>query len=114
MSYEESFGYLTGTHIRDKDGVSSSLVVCQMAAYWKKRGYTLAGALEELYKKHGYYIDDQSAFVFEGASGARKISSMMERFRPEREDAFSDVGKIAQLLAYSHSIEPVSYTHLAV
>ncbi len=105
MSYEESFGYLTGTHIRDKDGVSSSLVVCQMAAYWKKRGYTLAGALEELYKKHGYYIDDQSSFVFEGASGARKISSLMERFRSEREEAFSDVGKIAQLLDYSNSIE---------
>ena len=105
MAYEESFGYLVGTHIRDKDGVSAALVVCRMASYWKKRGYTLAGALEELFKKYGYYIDDQSAFVFEGAAGAEKIAGIMTRIRESRETVFSEIGEVTELLDYSLGID---------
>lgn len=105
MAYEESFGYLAGTHIRDKDGVSASLIVCQMAAYWKKRGYTLTEAMEMLYEKHGYYVDRQSSFVFEGAAGAKKIEALMERFRAERGEAFKARGKVDRLIDYSDGIE---------
>ena len=105
MAYEESFGYLAGTHIRDKDGVSSSLLVCQMAAYWKQKGCTLIDALEQLYQKHGYYIDDQSSFVFEGEAGAQKIASLMEWFREKREDALCDAADVESMMDYSEGID---------
>ena len=105
MAYEESFGYLAGTHIRDKDGVSSSLLVCQMAAYWKQKGCTLIDALEQLYQKHGYYIDDQSSFVFEGEEGAQKIASLMETLRKDGREVFSELGKIAVFKDYSRGID---------
>lgn len=105
MAYEESFGYLGGTHIRDKDGVSASLLVCQMAAYWKEKGFTLVDALEELFRLHGYYIDDQSSFVFEGAEGAKKIRDIMESLRGGGYDVFSEIGcRVRELQDYSKGV----------
>lgn len=105
MAYEESFGYLTGTHIRDKDGISTALVVCRMAAYWKKKGATLIDALEELYGIYGYHIDDQSSFVKKGEEGARKISSVMERLRKDRGKTFDGIADVRRMLDYSEGIE---------
>ena len=81
MAYEESYGYLAGTHIRDKDGISTSMLMCQMAAYWKAQGKTLIDVLDMLYEKHGHYIDEQISFVLEGAAGAERIAAIMERLR---------------------------------
>ncbi len=108
MAYEESYGYLTGTHIRDKDGISSSLVMCQMAAYWKQRGKTLIDVLEDLFGEYGYYIDDQLSFVFEGAAGAEKIASIMKRFRSEGESVFADICELEELRDYSKGAEGIS------
>lgn len=108
MAYEESYGYLTGTHIRDKDGISSSLVMCQMAAYWKQQGKTLIDVLEDLFAEHGYYIDDQLSFVFEGAAGADRIASIMKRFRSEGESVFADICELAELRDYSRGAEGVA------
>lgn len=105
MTYEESFGYLVGTHIRDKDGVSASLAICRMAAYWKEKGYILTEVLEELFKTHGYYIDDQDSFVFEGAAGAEKIADIMTELRARKEMAFSEIGEIRELLDYSKGVD---------
>ena len=108
MAYEESYGYLTGTHIRDKDGISSSLVMCQMAAYWKQQGKTLIDVLEALFAEYGYYIDDQLSFVFEGAAGADRIASIMKRFRSEGESVFADICELAELRDYSRGAKGVA------
>lgn len=81
LGYEESYGYLPGTHARDKDGVSTALVICRMAAYYKAQGLKLTDVLEKLYSQAGYWLDRQESFVFEGAVGDEKMRSIMARFR---------------------------------
>lgn len=105
MGYEESYGYLPGTHARDKDGVSAALVICQMAAYWKAQGKTLTEALDGLYEKHGYWIDKQQSFTFEGSAGVGKMSSIMEEFRNKGKEVFSGAGKVEVFLDYSKGID---------
>jgi len=105
MGYEESYGYLPGEHARDKDGVSSALVICQMAAYWKSQGKTLTEALEELYKKHGYWIDRQQSFTFEGSAGVEKMAAIMDTFRSKGADVFESVWDVEEFLDYSKGID---------
>ncbi len=81
MGFEESYGYLIGTHARDKDAVAASLMVCEMAAYYKNKGMTLADALDEIYKEFGYYTNDLYNFAFEGASGMVKMKEIMSETR---------------------------------
>lgn len=81
MGFEEAYGYLIGTHARDKDGVSAALMVCEMAAYYKGKGMTLADALNGIYKEFGYYTNDLYNFVFEGASGMVKMKEIMSETR---------------------------------
>lgn len=91
FGYEESYGYLIGTHARDKDAVVSSVVIAEMAAYWKARGKTLADTLNDLYATYGYYLDELDSFTFEGLAGMEKIRSLMERFRTKGKKIFPDV-----------------------
>lgn len=105
MGYEESYGYLPGFHARDKDGVSSTLVACQMAAYWKSQGKSLMDALAELYEKHGHWIDEQESFVFEGSAGADKITKMMIDFRSKGAALFENDAKVTELFDYSEGID---------
>ena len=81
MGFEESYGYLIGTHARDKDGVAASLMICEMAAYYKNKGMSLADALDEIYKEFGYYTNDLYNFAFEGASGMVKMKEIMSETR---------------------------------
>lgn len=81
MGFEESYGYLIGTHARDKDGVAASLMVCEMAAYYKEKGMSLADALDEIYKEFGYYTNDLYNLPFEGASGMVKMKEIMSETR---------------------------------
>lgn len=96
MGFEESYGYLVGTHARDKDGVSASLAVCEAAAYYKKRGKTLVDALEDIYAEFGFYVNKSYNFVFEGASGTERMKEIMDgaRRNPPREFAGFGVEKI--------------------
>lgn len=105
MAYEESYGYLVGTHIRDKDGISAALLMCQMAAFWKTRGMTLIDVLEKMYLEYGHYIDDQESFVFEGAAGADRIAAIMKKLRSEGESAFDGVAKTRELIDYSRGAD---------
>lgn len=105
MGYEESYGYLPGIHARDKDGVSATLVICQMAAYWKSQGKNLVEALEGLYKEHGYWIDRQQSFTFEGSAGVDKMVSIMETFRAKGAGTFDGLGNVDQFLDYSKGID---------
>ncbi len=81
FGYEESIGYVTGTFVRDKDGVSSAMLLCEAAAYYKKQGKTLLDVLNELYKKYGYYREKQISLVLEGVEGKSRIDRMMVEYR---------------------------------
>lgn len=81
IGYEESYGYLVGTHARDKDAVVSSMLICQMAAWYKNQGKTLVDGLNEIYDEYGYYLDYLDSFVLKGKDGAEKIQSLMVTFR---------------------------------
>ncbi len=81
IGYEESYGYLVGTHARDKDAVVASMLICQMAAWYKNQGKTLVDGLNELYDEFGYYLDTQDSFTLKGQDGAEKIKQFMITFR---------------------------------
>ncbi len=112
MGYEESYGYLTGFHARDKDGVSAALAVCRMAAYYKSKGMTLTDAMDELYRRHGYWMDRQESFVFEGESGEKKIKDIMVMLREKEHDMFTDAGKVTEVLDFSKGLDGLPPTNL--
>lgn len=94
IGYEESYGYLVGTHARDKDAVVSSMLICQMAAWYKNQGKTLVEALNDIYSEYGYYLDALDSFVLKGKDGAEKIQHLMTVFRSEGAAMFDGVKKI--------------------
>ncbi len=82
FGFEESYGYLAGTYVRDKDAVVTSMLICEMAAYYKKtQGKNLYEVLQDIYKKYGYYKNKTLSFEFEGASGMENMSKIMQSFR---------------------------------
>ena len=89
LGFEESYGYLAGSYVRDKDAVVASMLICEMAAYYKKQGLDLVEVLENLYKKHGYYFASQKSYTYEGESGMNKISAIMDNFRTEPPKTFA-------------------------
>ena len=88
FGYEESIGCAPGEQVRDKDGVCCAMLVSEMAAYYKKKGMTLQQALEELYRKYGYFREAQVSLVREGAAGAAQIGRIMDAFRGEKPTTF--------------------------
>lgn len=94
IGYEESYGYLVGTHARDKDAVVSSMLICQMAAWYKSQGKTLIDGLNEIYDEYGYFLDSLDSFVLKGKDGAEKIQSLMTYFREKGTDLFDGVKEI--------------------
>lgn len=91
MGYEESYGYLVGTHARDKDAVVASMLICEMTAYHKNNGKTLVDALEEIYKEYGYYLDALNSFVLQGIDGVQKMNAVLDALRARGASAFPDV-----------------------
>lgn len=81
MGFEESYGYLAGTHARDKDAVVASMLICEMAAYYKSKGLSLAQVMDGLYDEFGYYFNTVSSYTFEGASGMEKMANIMDTLR---------------------------------
>lgn len=83
FGFEESYGYLAGSYVRDKDAVNASMLICEMAAYYKKSGRTLVDRLNELYEKYGYYKNDLLEFIFEGAAGMEMMNGIMSALRED-------------------------------
>lgn len=81
FGFEESYGYLSGTHVRDKDAVNASMLCCEMTAWYKTQGMTLAQAMDTIYRKHGFFRNDLACFTFEGADGMKKMASIMNALR---------------------------------
>lgn len=94
IGYEESYGYLVGSHARDKDAVVSSMLACQMAAYYFNQGKTLIDALDDIYAEYGYYLDSLDTFVLKGIEGAHKIQSLMTEFRENGSKFFDGIKEI--------------------
>lgn len=81
FGFEESYGYLSGTYVRDKDAVVASMLVCEMAAYYKKQGKSLAKVIDSLYDEFGYYLNQTYSYEFSGAAGMQKMADMMSEVR---------------------------------
>ncbi len=101
IGYEESYGYLAGTHARDKDAVVSSLLICEMAAEYKAQNKTLLDRMAELYSQYGYYRDAMDSFTLKGKDGLEQIGNMMVTLRQQG----SPFATTAQVIDYA---EPVA------
>lgn len=94
IGYEESYGYLVGTHARDKDAVVSSMLICQMASWYKNQGKTLVNGLNEIYDEYGYFLDYLDSFVLKGKDGAEKIQNLMTSFRNKGTALFDGIEEV--------------------
>jgi phosphoglucomutase len=81
FGFEESYGYLSGSYVRDKDGVDAAFLICEMFAYYASDGISLLEKLDELYRKHGYCLDTQHSYEFDGSRGFQKMQRIMTTFR---------------------------------
>ena len=100
FGFEESYGYLSGTYVRDKDAVVASMLVCEMAAYYKKQGKSLAEVIDGLYEEFGYYLNQTYSFEFDGAAGMQKMADIMTAVRDNipKSIAGYDVVKVSDYL----------------
>ena len=106
FGYEESIGCAPGEAVRDKDGVCCAMLVAEMAAYYKKKGMTIPDALEALYRKYGYFSEDQVSLVREGAEGAALIGRIMDAFRDGKPQAFGPF-KVEKTTDYINGYEDI-------
>ncbi|WP_315168881.1 phospho-sugar mutase [Metaclostridioides mangenotii] len=104
IGYEESYGYLMGTHARDKDAVVASLIICEMAAYYLSKGMSLYDALKDTYDKFGYYKEGLKSYTLKGLDGVKKIEEIMNYFRNNDINSFQDI-KIDKFNDYNEGIE---------
>lgn len=103
FGFEESYGYLTGSYVRDKDAVDASFMICEMFAYYKTRGISLLDRLEALYKQFGYCLNTLYSYEFAGSAGFTKMKELMEEFRGE----IKEIGgrRVLQCLDYNAGLE---------
>lgn len=102
FGYEESIGYNVGSYLRDKDGVAATLILAEMAGYYKKIGKTLIDVLNELYETYGYYRENTISIVLEGIEGQERIKRMMTQYRKKSLDAIGN-SKLAEITDYDSS-----------
>lgn len=97
LGFEESYGYLAGSHARDKDAVVASMLICEMAAYYKLQNKTLIDVMNDIYSEFGMCLNNVESFTFEGASGMEKMAQIMETLRtnPPKQIAGLDVLSVA-------------------
>lgn len=101
FGYEESYGYLAGTHARDKDAVVACLLICEMTAKLKEEGKTLVDRINEIYDEFGYYRDNLDSFVLKGKDGLKQIELMMQKLR----DGNALFDNIKQTIDYSKPVQ---------
>lgn len=103
FGFEESYGYLSGTYVRDKDAVNGVLLICEMFAYYKAKGISLLDKLEELYQTYGYCLNSLHSYSFEGSTGFKKMQEIMQKFR-QLASTFGDY-RLIGCLDYLHGID---------
>ncbi len=94
IGYEESYGYLVGTHARDKDAVVASMLICEMACYYKNQGKTLVDVMEEIYKTYGYFLDKLDSYTLKGIDGVERIRAIMKEMRAKGKDLLPGIAKV--------------------
>lgn len=102
FGFEESYGYLSGSYVRDKDGVNAAYLICEMFSYYKTQGIGLLDKLTELYNEYGYCLNTLHSFEFEGAAGFTKMQDIMSEFHK----GFEEIGgkKVIKTLDYSKGL----------
>ncbi|MGN0706780.1 MAG: phospho-sugar mutase [Faecalibacterium sp.] len=103
FGFEESYGYLTGSYVRDKDGVNGATMICEMFSYYKTQGISLLEKLEELYRIYGYCMNTLHSYEFEGSAGFAKMQAIMQAFR----GGIKEFGgkKVVRLLDYAKGLD---------
>lgn len=99
FGFEESYGYLAGPYVRDKDAVVTSMLICEMAAYYRSKGSSIKKRLEEIYKEYGRYLNKVDSFAFPGLSGMDKMKDIMEKLRKNPPKDFAGK-KVEQVTDY--------------
>ena len=99
FGFEESYGYLSGTYVRDKDAVNGSVLICEMFAYYKSKGLSLLDKLDEIFKKYGYCLNQTQSYEYSGPSGQDKMKSIMDLYR-KGVDSFAGL-KVLECQDYS-------------
>ena len=103
FGFEESYGYLTGSYVRDKDGVDGAYMICEMLSYYATKGISLLDKLEELYKTYGYCLNTLHSYEFDGSAGFAKMQSIMQAFRGDIK-VFGGK-KVVKLLDYAPGLD---------
>ena len=103
FGFEESYGYLAGSYVRDKDAVVASMLICEMAAYYRTKGISMMQARENLYQKYGVYVHAQHSFTFEGESGMIRMQNIMEHLRTNRPELIDNL-KVIQFADYEKQV----------
>ena len=109
FGFEESYGYLTGSYVRDKDAVNGACMICEMFSFYKTQGVSLLDKLNELFEKYGYCMNTLHSFEFEGSQGFSKMQNIMKTFRDNvgedlETDSFAGK-KIKKVLDYNNGID---------
>ena len=104
FGFEESYGYLAGSYVRDKDAVVGSMLICEMAAFYKKQGKTLYEVMQGLYEEFGYYKNAVDSIVREGAAGMAELQGIMEKLR-ENPPAQIAARKVTGIADYARSTD---------
>ena len=97
FGYEESYGYLSGTHARDKDAVVASMLFSEMVCYYQYIGKKLYDRLQEIFEKYGYFAETSKSFAFKGLDGMQKMADIMEKARKEYFDEFAGIKTVSKL-----------------
>lgn len=103
FGFEESYGYLTGSYVRDKDGVDGAYMICEMFSYYATRGISLLDKLEELYSIYGYCMNTLHSYEFDGSAGFAKMQSIMQAFRGDIKEFGGK--KVVKLLDYASGLD---------
>lgn len=101
--FEESYGYLTGSYVRDKDAVDAAFMICEMFAYYRTNGISLLDKLNEIYKEYGYCLNTLHSYEFDGSVGFAKMQNIMKKFR----ESVTEIGnlKVIKCLDYAEGID---------
>jgi phosphoglucomutase len=102
FGFEESYGYLAGSYVRDKDAIVGSMLICEMAAYYRSRGSSIKQRLEEIYAQYGRYLNKVDAFEFDGLSGMEKMAGIMSGLRTNAPVSFAG-HKVVKVTDYEDS-----------
>ena len=111
FGFEESIGYVYGDHVRDKDGVVSSMMIAEMAAYYLQKGVRLPEVMESLYERHGYYAEKLLSFVREGQEGQEEIASMMKDLRENPLASVKSL-KVSEIIDYKDGVEGIGASNV--